>query len=165
MHLPAQRSRKERENSRNCPGEASKELNFGDGVVASGVPRKDHIVRDFDSTKGFPGEGPPVPQPRTPPKGARQPTTPPKAPAKVSGRRPVKLTSSVRRLGPPAKADPGVKTPPKPPPPRSRTPRAPPKPPPVKSRRTASEPESPSPGVSSVSGKRGSESAAPIRVV
>ena len=155
LHFLVQSSRKEGEDSRTCPGEASfKEFNFGDGVVGSGVPRKDHIARDFDSTKGFPGEGPPVPQPRTPPKGACQPMTPPKAPPKVSGGRPVKLTSSVRRLGPPAKADPGVKTP-----------RVPPKPSPVKSRGTASEPESPSPGVSSAPGKRGSEGAAPIRVV
>ena len=128
LHFLAQSSRKEGEDSRTCPGEASfKEFNFGDGVVGSGVPRKDHIARDFDSTKGFPGEGPPVPQPRTPPKGACQPMTPPKAPPKVSGGRPVKLTSSVRRWGPPAKADPGLKTPPKPPPARSRTPRVPPK--------------------------------------
>ena len=126
-------------------------------VSESAVPRRDHITMQFDATKGYPGEGPPVPQPCTPPKGARQPKTPPKAPPKVSGGRPVKLTSSVRRLGPPPKVDPGVKTPPKPPPARSRTPRVPPKPPPVKPRRAANEPESP--------GKRGSEGAAPIRVV
>ena len=84
-HLLVQSLRTERANSRSCPGEAPfKELNFGDVVVGSGVPRKDHIVREFDSTKGFAGEGPPVPQPCTPPKGDRQPKTPPKTPPKAA---------------------------------------------------------------------------------
>ena len=89
-HLLVQGSRTEGESSRSCPGEAPvKELNFGDVVVGSGVPRKDHIVRDFDSTKGFPGEGPSVPQPCTPPKGDRQPKTPPKPPPKAIDPNPV----------------------------------------------------------------------------
>ena len=108
---------------------------------------------------GYPGEGPPAAL------GARQPTTPPKALPKASGGRPVKLTSPTRRLGPPAKANLRVETPPKPPPARSRTPRIPPKPPLVKSRGIASEPKPSSSGVGSVSGKRGSEVAVPVRVV
>ena len=158
--LPAQNAQKSEENSEKGPSQASFEKsNSSEVVIGSSVPRKDHIVRDFDATKGYPGEGPPAAL------GARQPTTPPKALPKASGGRPVKLTSSTRRLGPPAKANPGVKTPPKPPPARSRAPRIPPKPPLVKSRGIASEPKPPSPGVSSVSGKRGSEVVVPIRVV
>ena len=75
------------------------------------------------------------------------------------------MTSSVRKLGPPVKASPGLKVPPKPPPARSRTPRIPPKPPPVKPRRGARELEPSTFGAGSASGERVGEGAVPIRVV
>ena len=61
---------------------------FSQGV---GLPKHElrNVSKGFNATLGFPGEGPSVPQPRTPPQGVRQPKTPPKPPPKAIDPNPV----------------------------------------------------------------------------